>query len=175
MANKLQSYFDLIIATQDWHPEDHISFATNHPNKVVGDVIQVDHLPQVLWPDHCIQYSKGAQFHPKFDTHKIHKIFHKGIDKNIDSYSAFFDNAKKRSTGLSAYLKVQGVTEIYIVGLATDYCVKFSALDAIELGFRTTVFQDAMEGVNLQPYDSKQAIDIMRQAGARILESKNME
>lgn len=174
LANKLQAYFEVIIATQDWHPQDHMSFATNHPNQKVGDQITVDNMLQVLWPVHCVQNSEGAQFHPDLDTTKIKKIFHKGIDKKIDSYSAFFDNARQRSTGLADYLREQAIKGIYIMGLATDYCVKFSTLDAIYLGFKTYVIEDACRGVELNAGDVSDAVNEMRAAGAILIKSADI-
>ena len=174
LANKLQPCFDLVIATQDWHPADHMSFATNHPEYGVGDTIVVDDIPQVLWPDHCVQHGKGAQFHPDLDTHKITKIFHKGTDKKIDSYSAFFDNAHKRSTGLADYLHAEGVEDVYIMGLATDYCVKYSALDAVHQGFKVSVMMDACRGVGLKPHDIEEAWSEMQAAGVTLIQSKDV-
>lgn len=174
IANQLQSYFDVIIATQDWHPKDHMSFATNHPGYVIGDEIVVESLAQVLWPDHCVQDSEGAAFHPGLETNKVHKIFHKGVDKKIDSYSAFFDNAHLRSTGLGDYLREQQVEEIYIMGLATDYCVKYSSLDAAHLGFHVYVIEDACRGVEINPGDIAEAFKEMQSAGVHLIKSKEI-
>lgn len=174
LANRLQPYFDLVIATQDWHPKDHISFASNHPGHRAGEVLVFDEMPQVLWPDHCVEGSKGANFHGDLDIHRFAKIFHKGIDKNIDSYSAFFDNAHKRATGLGDYLHHQQVDDVYILGLATDYCIKYSALDAIRLGFSVYVIEDACRGVELKPGDIAGAIEKMVNAGVHIIQSKDI-
>jgi nicotinamidase/pyrazinamidase len=171
LANQLQKKFDLIIATKDWHPQDHMSFASNHPGQKVGDVIEVDGLQQVLWPDHCVQETLGSEFHPQLDTSRITKIFYKGTDKTIDSYSAFFDNAHRRSTGLVDYLMEQKVDEIYILGLATDYCVRFTCLDAYHVGFKTFIIEDACRGVNLQPDDVKSALNEMQEEGVIIIQS----
>lgn len=171
LANQLQEHFDWIIATKDWHPKDHVSFAANHPGKQVGDQIVVDNILQVLWPIHCVQHSKGAEFHPDLDTSKVKKIFHKGVEQGIDSYSAFFDNEHLRSTGLGDYLHQQGITDIYIIGLATDYCVKYSTLDSLHLGFNTYVIEDACRGVNLTAGDTELAFKEMRAAGAIIIKS----
>lgn len=172
IANQLQSHFDLVIATQDWHPEDHTSFASNHPGYGVGDVLMMDHISQVLWPDHCVQNTGGAAFHPDLETKHIKAIFHKGSDKNIDSYSAFFDNAHQRSTGLSDYLREEGVETVYIMGLATDYCVKFSVLDARHLGFDVYVIQDACRAVELKPGDGDRAFTEMQAIGAKLIQSE---
>jgi nicotinamidase/pyrazinamidase len=169
LANALQAHFDLVVATQDWHPLDHMSFATNHPPYGVGDVLVIDHISQVLWPAHCVQDSNGAKFHPALDLTHVKKIFHKGTDSKIDSYSAFFDNAHRRSTGLSDYLRSEGVTEVYIMGLATDYCVKYSTLDAIHQGFKVFVIEDACRGVELKSGDIEAAKAEMQAAGAMLV------
>jgi nicotinamidase/pyrazinamidase len=171
VINRLQERFDLVLATQDWHPADHGSFAANHPGHKIGDVIELDGIPQILWPVHCVQNSAGAQFSTALDTTGVEKVFRKGTDRKIDSYSTFFDNAKRRSTGLADYLRERNVGEIFICGLATDYCVRFSALDAVELSFPTTVVEDACRGVNLQPDDSANALRELRKAGAKIQSS----
>jgi nicotinamidase/pyrazinamidase len=171
IINRLMDHFDLVLATQDWHPPGHGSFAASHPNRQPGDVIDLNGIPQVLWPVHCVQHSAGAAFSAELRTDRFAKIFQKGIDPNIDSYSSFFDNAKLRSTGLGDYLRQRGVQEIFVCGLATDYCVKYSALDSKSLGIRTHVIEDACRGVNLRPDDSKDAIAEMRAAGASIIDS----
>ncbi|OGT37508.1 MAG: nicotinamidase [Gammaproteobacteria bacterium RIFCSPHIGHO2_12_FULL_37_14] len=169
LANQLQAYFDLVVATQDWHPHDHTSFASHHPGHTAGEVISVNGLQQILWPIHCVQESKGAEFHPLLHTDSISKIFHKGIDKNIDSYSAFFDNAHRRSTGLSDYLKKEQVEDVYVMGLATDYCVNYSVLDAIREGFNVYVITDACRGVELNSGDIAKSMEEMKKAGARFV------
>lgn len=173
VINHLLDRFDLILATQDWHPANHGSFAASHPNHKPGDVIDLNGIAQVLWPVHCVQGSSGAAFADQLRTDRFSRIFQKGIDPQIDSYSGFFDNARKRSTGLSEYLRDRKVDEIFICGLATDYCVKFSALDSISVGIRPRVIADACRGVNLRPGDSAAAIAEMREAGALIVDSAN--
>ena len=168
ICNALQSHFDLVVATQDWHPRDHGSFAANHPGRKVGEMIDLRGLPQILWPVHCVQNSAGAAFVPGLKTDRIDRVFQKGTDAAIDSYSGFFDNGHRKATGLGDYLKQRGVSDVYIVGLATDYCVKFTALDARELGFTTHLIADACRGVNLKPGDVDAAIEQMRQAGVKI-------
>lgn len=148
VINKLQSQFDLAIATQDWHPADHKSFASMHPGEKIFNEIMLDGMPQVLWPDHCVQETEGAKFSAQLDTKKIEAIFRKGMDKNIDSYSGFFDNGKKKATGMGAYLKGRGVTSIYVCGLAADYCVYFTALDGLEMGFQSTIITDATRAID---------------------------
>lgn len=174
LANQLQSYFDVIIATQDWHPHNHMSFAANHPDAAVGDVITVDNISQVLWPIHCVQESNGAKFHADLQTQKLKKIIHKGIDPRIDSYSAFFDNEHLRKTELHDYLRAHHVNHIYIMGLATDYCVKYTVLDALQLGFAVTVITDGCRGVELKTGDVAQAINAMQQAGATLILTRDV-
>ena len=174
LINRLQDRFDLVLATQDWHPPDHGSFAASHPGRKVGEVIELDGVPQILWPVHCVQNSPGAQFSRALDTTRFARVFRKGIDRKIDSYSTFFDNAKRRSTGLADYLREQNVHELFICGLATDYCVRFSALDALELSFPVAVIEDACRGVNLQPDDSAKALRELRKAGAKIQSSSQL-
>jgi nicotinamidase/pyrazinamidase len=171
IANSLLSQFDLVIATQDWHPANHGSFAAMHPWRKPGAVIELNGLPQVLWPIHCVQESFGAEFVKELDASKITKVFVKGTDPEIDSYSGFFDNGHRKSTGLGEYLKEQGVTELYVLGLATDYCVKFTVLDGLELGFKVNLIEDACRGVNLQAGDVADAIAEMAEKGATILQS----
>lgn len=174
LANKLQPHFDVIIATKDWHPKDHMSFASNHLGHKIGDIVEVNNLEQILWPDHCIQGTKGAEIHPQLDTSRIHQYFLKGTDKTVDSYSAFFDNAHIRTTGLADYLQQHNITDIYILGLATDYCVRFSCLDAVHMGFNTHIIADACRGVNLNPDDVENALQEMRDEGVKILNSKDI-
>jgi nicotinamidase/pyrazinamidase len=173
-ANRLQTHFERVVATQDWHPPDHGSFAANHRGKKPGDIIDLHGIPQILWPVHCVQGTRGAHFAPELRTERIERVFRKGVDVNIDSYSGFFDNGHRRSTGLGEYLKQVGVAEIYIAGLATDYCVKFSALDARWLGFRTYVIEDVCRGIDLRAGDIARALHKMRQAGATIISSREI-
>ena len=169
LANQIQQRFDLVVATQDWHPSNHASFAAIHPGKMPGDVIDLDGLQQTLWPVHCVQNTVGSAFAPGLDISRVRKIFRKGTDPGIDSYSGFFDNGHRKSTGLDFYLKQAGVTETFVLGLATDYCVKFTALDALELGFATYVLVDACRGVDLQTGDVAAALHDMATAGVQII------
>lgn len=171
IINQLIPRFDLVVATQDWHPIDHKSFAANHSGASVGEVIDLNGLSQVLWPVHCVQHSPGATLCQALDRESIAKIFTKGMDREVDSYSGFFDNDRRNSTGLGDYLREQGAKELFVVGLATDYCVKFTALDAQSLGFKTTLVQDACRGVNLNPSDVENAVGAMRDAGIEINQS----
>ena len=171
VANVVQDAFNLIVASKDWHPRDHGSFAANHPGKNVGEVIDLHGLPQVLWPVHCVQATPGAEFVPGLRTDRIARTFLKGTDPEIDSYSALFDNGHRKSTGLGEFLKQQGVRRVYVLGLATDYCVKFTALDAKRQGFDVFLVEDACRGVNLKPDDSIRAIEEMRGAGVHVVRS----
>ena len=172
VINRLQPIFDLVVATKDWHPKNHSSFAVNQ-GKQPGEIIELNGQPQILWPAHCVQGTPGAEYAPGLDTKRIAKVFLKGIDPAIDSYSGFFDNARGRATGLADYLKQQQVTSVAVVGLATDYCVKWTALDAAQLGFRTTVILDACRGVNLKSGDVERAIEEMRAAGITLSQSSS--
>jgi nicotinamidase/pyrazinamidase len=174
LANLLQRCFSRVIATKDWHPADHGSFASNHPGREVGERIELGGQPQVLWPNHCVQGTQGSEFAPGLDTSEIVKVFFKGTDPGVDSYSAFFDNAHLRSTGLGDYLRDTGVDEIFLLGLATDYCVKSSALDALRLGLRVHVVVDGCRGVDLEPNDSAEALATLREAGVDLVESSEL-
>ena len=173
LVNQLQPHFDLVVATQDWHPANHGSFAWNNGCMKPGEKIDLNGLPQILWPVHCVQYTRGAEFVSGLSLTRIAKVFRKGIDPRIDSYSGFFDNGRRKATGLGDYLKQQNITDAYIVGLATDYCVKFTALDAIGLGFNTFLIEEACRGVELRTGDVATAVDDMRTAGVQIVRSKN--
>jgi nicotinamidase/pyrazinamidase len=174
VANRLIAESSLVVATQDWHPAEHGSFAANHPDKEPGDMVKLGGTDQILWPTHCVQGTAGAAFHPDLDASRIDQVFQKGTDPKIDSYSGFFDNDHRTATGLGEFLKARGVRDLSICGLATDYCVKFTVMDALALGFKVTVVTDACRGVNLQPGDSTQAWVEMRQAGAHLLTSKEL-
>jgi nicotinamidase/pyrazinamidase len=174
VINRLQEKFDFIVATQDWHPADHASFASNHEGKVPGNFIQLGNVEQVLWPDHCVQGTPGAEFHPQLDQSRWKKIFRKGTNTYVDSYSGFFDNDRRENTGLSQCLKDHGVEEVYVAGLATDYCVKYTVLDAIKEGFDATLVKDATKAVNLTPQDFDKAVKEMTKAGAEVVHSSNI-
>ncbi len=171
VANKLQSAFPVVVATQDWHPANHGSFAASHPGKKVFEQIELNGLPQTLWPVHCVQNTTGAELARALVRERIAKVFPKGTDPNIDSYGGLFDNGHRRSTGLGEWLKAQRVTEVFVCGLATDYCVKFTALDAAKMGFKTHLIEDASRGVNLRPDDVRNAIEEMNRAGVVVMQS----
>ena len=174
VANRAMPRFDLVVATQDWHPAAHGSFAVNQPGRQPFEMGDLAGLPQVLWPAHCVQWTGGAQFHPGLDTRKVARVFPKGTDPAIDSYSGFFDNGRRKATGLGDWLRAQGVEAVAVCGLATDYCVKATAIDAVALGLRTTLLADACRGVGLQPGDIPAALDAMAQAGVTITTSEHL-
>lgn len=164
VANRLMPEFPLVVATQDWHPPDHASFAATH-DLPVGTQIQLDGLPQVLWPTHCVQGSPGAALASALHAAGIHHVIPKGCDRRIDSYSGFYDNGHRQATGLETLLRQHGIEEVYIMGLATDYCVKYTALDARQLGFRTHVIVSGCRGVELHPGDIQRALAELQAAG----------
>jgi nicotinamidase/pyrazinamidase len=169
VANEQQRRFDLVVATQDWHPADHQSFAANHAGKRIGDLVQVNGVPQILWPVHCVQDTSGADFAATLKRERWARVFQKGVDTEIDSYSGFFDNGRVKDTGLGSYLRQQGVDSVFVLGLTTDYCVKFTALDAVSLGFRTHLILDGCRGVNLEPDDAQRAVEAMKAAGVLLV------
>ena len=174
IANRLCRRFGYVVASQDWHPRDHKSFASQHVGRTPGDVIDLNGVNQILWPDHCVQGSAGAAFHDCLDRTRVSAIFQKGTDGELDSYSTFFDNAHRRSTGLGEHLRDCGVSSVYLLGLATDYCVKFSALDAISLGLRTYVVREGCRGIDLSPGDIERAWDEMQAAGVTIVSERSL-
>lgn len=169
VANRLMPRYDLVVATQDWHPADHQSFASQHPGRSVGQTIQLDGLQQVLWPDHCVQETHGAEFAAQLHSEGIHFVVRKGTDRQTDSYSGFFDNQRRKATGLADVLQQRHVTDVDVLGLATDFCVKFTALDAVDLGFRTRIIVDGVRGVNLTPGDCQRALAEMLARGIMLI------
>lgn len=174
VARELMRKFDVVVATQDWHPRDHKSFAINNPGTEVGQVIELDGMPQVMWPAHCVQGTRGAEFHEALEKRRITAVFRKGLDANIDSYSGFFDNGHKKATGLADWLRERKLSRLWVMGLATDYCVKFTVLDARQLGFEVTLVEDGCRAVELAPGDGARAIHEMRAAGASVVESRSI-
>lgn len=149
LVNAIAPRFAIRVLTQDWHPADHRSFAANHPGAAPFSSVEMPYGPQVLWPVHCVQGSRGADFHPGLDTTRADIVIRKGFRPEIDSYSAFFENDRTTPTGLAGYLRERGTTEVWLAGLATDFCVGFSALDAARLGFRVTLITDAARAIDL--------------------------
>lgn len=174
VINRLVPHFALVVATQDWHPADHASFASSHKGRAPFDTITLNGIEQTLWPDHCIMGAPGAQFHPDLDLTRANLIVRKGSNKNIDSYSAFLENDKKTVTGLQGYLKDHGIDTVTIAGLATDYCVFFSATDARDLGFKTRVVLDACRGIDTPPGNINQTIQSMKDRGIELINSEDI-
>lgn len=166
-ANSLIPGFALVVASQDWHPAGHGSFASVQGGKP-GTMGTLSGLPQVLWPDHCVQGTRGAEFAQSLDMRRVEAIFRKGVAPTVDSYSAFWDNGRRRSTGLAGYLRERGVTGVTVCGLATDYCVRFTALDAVDAGFEVTLALSACRGVELAPGDVERAVEELRGRGVRV-------
>ena len=168
VVNKIQQDFDLVVATQDWHPAGHLSFASSHEGKAPFDIIDLGGVEQVLWPDHCVQGTPGAEFSSLLDMRNVHAIFRKGMDTKVDSYSGFFDNNKAHRTGMAGYLRDQEVSDIYIAGLAADYCVYYTARDGQELGFQTHYIENATKAIRHDSYEEaikdlkKQGVEIMK-------------
>jgi len=172
IVNQLQPQFELVVATQDWHPTHHKSFASSHPGHNPFEKIDLDGLEQVLWPDHCLQNSWGAEFSPELQMQQVETIFRKGTNSDIDSYSGFYDNGHRKTTGLADYLRGKHVTEVYLAGLAGDYCVYFSAKDALQEEFAIFLIDDAIRAINNDDYQQAKA-DII-QKGGKIINSKDL-
>jgi nicotinamidase/pyrazinamidase len=168
VANRLMPEYELVVATQDWHPANHESFASQHEGRNIGEIKKLHGLEQILWPEHCVQGSPGAELAAELDYESIHHIVKKGTDPTVDSYSAFFDNARRKSTGLAEFLRAKRVDEIHVLGLATDYCVRATVLDGLDLGFRIVLLTEGIRGVDLTNGDCDRAIEEMRGAGAII-------
>lgn len=164
VVNSLQETFELVVATQDWHPQGHQSFASAHPGKQVFEEVQLNGLPQVLWPDHCVQGTTGAELSAAVDWKKTEAVFRKGTHPAIDSYSGFYDNGHQKATGLGAYLKGRGVTSVYVAGLAADYCVYFTAKDALAEGFEVSVIEDATRAISAAGFE-KVKTDLRQNGG----------
>ncbi|EDP45777.1 bifunctional nicotinamidase/pyrazinamidase [Rickettsiella grylli] len=174
VANRVQQQFKYVIATQDWHPEDHICFAKNHHGHFPGEFIHQAGLSQMLWPVHCVQNTKGAEFVKNLKLDHIIKVVRKGSNPNVDSYSGFFENDHQKATGLAEFLKKLQITELYIMGVATDYCVKYTVLDSCKLGFKTYLIEDGCRAVNVNPEDGRLAISEMKAVGVKIIQSDSI-
>lgn len=169
VANQLQPHFDLVVATQDWHPANHKSFASNHEGSKPFEETVLQGLPQTLWPDHCIQGSRGADFSEKLHMNQVEAIFRKGMDPEIDSYSGFFDNGHLKTTGLADYLRSKKVSQVFVAGLAGDYCVYFTAKDALLEGFKTFLIEDACRPISQEGFENAKAD--LRKLGGKIIQS----
>lgn len=155
IIESIQPQYDVVVATQDWHPADHKSFASQHTGLATFDQIDLNGLAQTLWPDHCVQGSPGAELSKDFDQSRIEAIFRKGMDREIDSYSGFFDNGRRKNTGLHGYLQDRNIQEIHIAGLAADFCVYFTAMDALDLGYRTAIVTKGTKPIDKTAYITK--------------------
>ena len=171
--NEIATYFENIIITQDWHPEDHISFAQNHANKNPFDTVELDYGTQVLWPSHCVQGTYDAELHPNLKLPTAQLIIRKGFHRHIDSYSAFMEADHKTTTGLAGYLKERAIDTVFVVGIATDFCVAWTAIDAVNLGFKTFVFADATKGIDLNG-SLQQAWQDMLEVGVHRINMKDL-
>lgn len=171
--NELIPRFDHVFATLDWHPKNHISFASTH-HKKIGEVIKIGKIEQILWPVHCVQNTHGADFPKELHQERIEAVFHKGTDPNVDSYSTFYDNARHRSTGLADHLHKYHLSNLYFVGVATDYCILYSVLDALALNFTVSVIRDACRAINRHPGDEEKAYKQMIQKGAKVVFSSEI-
>lgn len=172
VINSIQHKFDLVVASQDWHPQNHISFASNHPGKAPFEEIQVHQQNQTLWPDHCVQGSDGALFHPDLKTHTWEAIFRKGTDPEIDSYSAFYDNGHLKSTGLTGYLKEKSAGQLFFCGLAADICVYYSILDAFKEGFPCFLIEDAAQALDIEGFKIQK--EEMARLGIQFISSEDI-
>ncbi len=171
IANRVMPHFTTVVATQDWHPPEHKSFSVNNPGTKVGDLIDLGGTQQVMWPAHCVQDTRGAELHGELARERITDVIRKGTDVNLDSYSGFFDNGHIKATGLHNWLAERWIKQVYVMGLATDFCVRFTVLDALKLGYEVKLIEDGCRGVNLKPGDDERAIAEMRGAGASVIES----
>ncbi len=172
VINGLLSRFDLVVATQDWHPPSHKSFASNHPGREPFDEITLQGLPQTLWPDHCVQGTPGAELSGALEMRPIEAIFRKGTDPDIDSYSGFFDNGHRKSTGLADYLRGKGVDHLFLAGLAGDICVYYTALDAVKEGFAVTLVRDGCQPLDAEGFEGK--LDHLRSEGVRVIGAREV-
>jgi nicotinamidase/pyrazinamidase len=175
-ARRFAAHNGKVVASQDWHPKNHASFASVHSDKKVGDFIALDSVEsQILWPDHCIQGSYGACFHDDLDLKPVNLIIRKGFNPSLDSYSTFYENDRQTPTGLDGFLRLFSISEVFLGGLATDYCVLYSALDAIRLHYKTYVFTDAVRGVNFPQGSVEQAFNAMEVAGIHLIKTADLD
>jgi nicotinamidase/pyrazinamidase len=174
VINRILPLFAHAVATQDWHPADHVSFASRYPGRKPLDVVDAGGIEQVLWPEHCVQGTRGAELHPRLDARQVGLLLRKGRNRDLDSYSAFFENDHRTDTGLRHYLKGLGLREIVLCGLATDYCVLATALDARRIGLDVTLVGDACRGVDFPRGSVDKALGAMARAGVRVIESARL-
>jgi nicotinamidase/pyrazinamidase len=172
VVNRLQERFGLVVATQDWHPAGHASFASSHPGKNIYDAVIIDGVEQILWPDHCVQGSRGAELARAFNTNRVEAVFRKGTDPAIDSYSAFYDNARRKSTGLEGYLKWKKVDRVVLAGLAADFCVSYSIMDALAMGFGAVLVKDATRAISEEGFRAAEKAIVAK--GGTIVQSEEL-
>jgi nicotinamidase/pyrazinamidase len=174
LVNQLQGAFRLVVATQDWHPPNHKSFAVHHPGRKPGDTVVLKKVPHRLWSAHCVQTTRGAELAPGLMMNRVNRVFRRGTEPELDGYSAYFDNGHTRATGLSDYFRDKRVTDVYVAGLGTEDCIKATVMDSISFGLNTFVIEDACRGWNFQPDDSRSALNEMKQAGASVIHSREV-
>jgi nicotinamidase/pyrazinamidase len=172
VVNRIQERFDLVVATQDWHPAGHVSFASSHAGRKEYEAIAVDGVEQILWPDHCVQGSRGADFVNGFNTNRVEAVIRKGTDPGIDSYSTFYDNARRKSTGLEGYLKWKKVDRVFLAGLAADFCVTYSIMDALAMGFGAVLIEDGTRPISEDGY--KAAKKVILDKGGTVIRSEDL-
>lgn len=175
VINRITSIFPIVIATQDWHPKDHVSFASRYPGKRPFEVSKIQGSEQVLWPDHCVEGTPGADFHPGLDTVPFRFVLRKGSNPEMDSYSAFVENDRRTTTGLAGLLRELGVRRVFVSGLATDYCVRATALDGRRAGFEVAVIEDACRAVDTPSGNLRRAIEEMKAQGVRMLPAGGLQ
>ncbi len=174
VINRIAEQFQKVVATQDWHPRNHVSFASAHPGKKEYETITLNGLEQDLWPDHCVQGTEGAELHPQLRIDAVDLMIRKGAEKSLDSYSAFLENDKKTITGLHGYLQALEITNLFFTGLATDYCVFFSAMDAVDFGFEVYVVEDACRGIDVPENNIENSLNTMRDKGIAVIQSNEL-
>jgi nicotinamidase/pyrazinamidase len=174
VVNRLMQSFEIVVATQDWHPMGHVSFASTHPGKQPFDTIKLNGEEQILWPDHCVPGTLGAEFHRDLDTGPIVLVVRKGWHKQVDSYSTFFENDHRTATGLHSYLEGLGIGKVYLTGLAQDFCVYYSAKDALALGFETYMVEDATRGLDQPAGSLDKKMEELEGAGLRLIRSDDV-
>ncbi len=172
VVNRIQECFELVVATQDWHPLGHLRFASSHPDKRVFEKITIDGIEQILWPDHCVQGSRGAEYSPAFNANRVEAIVRKGTDPKIDSYSTFYDNARRKSTGLEGFLKWKTVDRVFLAGLAADFCVYYSTMDALSLGFQAVVIKDGTRAISDEGFRAAEKAILAK--GGKVVDSESL-
>jgi len=174
LANQLQGSFKVVAATQDWHPANHISFAASHAGRQPGEIVKLKAGPQPLWPTHCVQHTRGAELAPGLLLARVNRVFKRGTDSEVDGHSGFFDQGQLRPTGLHTFLREKKVIAVYVMGLSADACLKFTLLDAVELGFQTFLIEDACRGLDLTVEEPDPLLEELRRAGVMLAQSRDL-